>query len=38
MPNMLVGQHGTRQVAHDLMHFDQDTPGILLVESNGLEG
>jgi hypothetical protein len=36
MPNVLVGQHDTRQVAHDLMHSHQDAPGILLVKSNRL--
>ena len=36
MPNMLIGQHGTRRVAHDLMHFHQDTPGIFPVKSNRL--
>jgi hypothetical protein len=25
---------GSRQVAHDLMHFDQDLPGVVLVERN----
>jgi AcrR family transcriptional regulator len=34
MRNGFIGQHGSRQVAHDLMHFDQDLPGVLLVESN----
>ena len=34
MPNEFIGQHGSGQVAHDLMHFDQDLPGVLLVESN----
>ena len=34
MPNGFIGQHGSRQIAHDLMHFDQDLPGVLLVESN----
>jgi hypothetical protein len=36
MPNVFIGQHGSHQVAHDLMHFHQDTPGILLVEGDRL--
>ena len=34
MPNVLIGNHGPNQVAHDLMHFDQGVPGILRVEGH----
>jgi hypothetical protein len=34
MPNVLIGNHGPSQVAHDLMHFDQDVPGILGVKGH----
>jgi hypothetical protein len=34
MPNGFIGQHGSSQVEHDLMHFDQDLPGVVLVERN----
>jgi hypothetical protein len=34
MPNVLIGNHGPSQVAHDLMHFDQDVPSILGVEGH----
>jgi hypothetical protein len=34
MPNGFIGQYDSRQVAHDLMHFDQDLPGLFLAETN----
>ena len=37
MANSLVDQHDAVQVAHDLMHFDQDAPGPLSVESHGFD-
>jgi hypothetical protein len=36
MPNVLIGQYRTRQVAHDLMHIDQNPTGILRVKGNWL--
>jgi hypothetical protein len=36
MPDVFIGQPGSHQVAHDLMHFHQDTPGNLLVEGDRL--
>jgi hypothetical protein len=36
MPNVLIGQYRTRQVAHDLMHIDQNTTSILRVKGNWL--
>jgi hypothetical protein len=34
MADPLVGQHAASQVAHYLMHLDQDAPGFRLVESH----
>jgi len=34
MTHALVGEHRSRQVANYLMHLDQNTAGILRVESN----
>ena len=35
--NVLIGNHGSSQVAHDLMYVDQDLPGILRVKGNRLD-
>ena len=36
MTNVLVAKHGTRQVAHDLMHVDQNLRSILGIKGNRL--
>jgi len=36
MPHVLIGQNRSRQVAHDLMHVDQNAPGFLRVEGHWL--
>ena len=35
--NVLIGKHGSGQIAHDLMHLDQDLPSILRVKGNRLD-
>ena len=37
MAHMLIGNHGSGQVAHDLMHMDQNAPGLLRVKRNRLD-
>ena len=36
MTDMLVGQHNARQITHDLMHINQDAPGLLRVKGHWL--
>ncbi len=33
MTNALIGKNGSGQIADDLMHLDQDAPGLLRVKS-----
>ncbi len=35
--NAIVGKHCSDQIAHDLMHLDQDLPSILQVKGNRLD-
>jgi hypothetical protein len=35
--NMLISQHSSVQIAHDLMHFDQDLPSIFRGKGNRLD-
>jgi hypothetical protein len=35
--NVLIGKHSPSQIAHDLMHLDQDLPNILWVKGNRLD-
>jgi hypothetical protein len=35
--DMLIGKHGSGQIAHDLMHLNQDLPSSLRVKSNRLD-
>jgi hypothetical protein len=35
--NVFIGKHGSDQIAHDLMHLDQDLPSILRVKGNRLD-
>ena len=37
MANVLIGKHGSGQIAHDLMHLDQDLPSVLRVKGNRLD-
>ena len=37
MAHVPIGNHGSSQVAHDLMHIDQNMPGILRVKRNRLD-
>lgn len=35
--NVRVDKHDSGQIAHDLMHFDQNLPGLLRIEGNRLD-
>ena len=35
--HVLIGKHGSGQIAHDLMHLDQDLPSLLCVKGNWLD-
>lgn len=35
--NVFIGKHGSGQIAHDLMHLDQDLPSVLRVKGNRLD-
>lgn len=35
--DVLIGKHGSGQIAHNLMHLDQDLPIILRVKGNRLD-
>lgn len=37
MTNAIIGKKGSCHVAHDLMHFDQDSSGILRVKRQRLD-
>ena len=35
--NVFIGKHGSGQIAHDLMHLDQDLPSVLRIKGNQLD-
>ena len=35
--NVFIGKHSSSQIAHELMHVDQDLPSILRVKGNRLD-
>jgi hypothetical protein len=36
VPHVLIGRHGSSQIAHHLMHVDQNAPGVIRVEGHWL--